>query len=69
MTVDIVNNHGSLRVLAPGGTRIPLFAESETNFYVKGMYFFIRFRKNEAGKVTGFDAEQFNGTQFAQRVN
>jgi hypothetical protein len=68
-TVEITKDNGSLLILAPGDTKIPLFAESDTNFYVKGTYLFVRFKKNEAGKVVGFDAEQFNGTQFAQKVN
>jgi predicted alpha/beta superfamily hydrolase len=67
--VEIAKDSGNLLMLAPGDTRIPLFAESEANFYVKGMYLLVRFKKNEAGKVVGFEAEQFNGTQFAQKVN
>lgn len=68
-TVEITKANGSLLVLAPGDTRIPLFAESDSNFYVKGMYLFVRFKKNEAGKVIGFDMDQFNGTQFVQKVD
>jgi len=34
--------------LAPGETRIPLCAESDTNFYVKGTYLFIRQEKQES---------------------
>ena len=68
-TVEIAKDSGNLLMLAPGDMKIPLFAESDVNFFVKGMYLFIRFKKNEAGKVTGFEAEQFNGTQFAQKVN
>ncbi|MGA3245116.1 MAG: alpha/beta hydrolase-fold protein [Bacteroidota bacterium] len=68
-TVEITKANGSLLVLAPGDTKIPLFAESDSNFYVKGMYLFVRFKKNEAGKVIGFEVEQFNGTQFAQKLN
>ena len=68
-TVEITKANGSLLLLAPGDTKIPLFAESDSNFYVKGMYLFVRFKKNEAGKVIGFDVEQFNGMQFAQKIN
>ncbi len=69
LTVDIVNDHGSLVMTAPGGTRLPLFAESELNFYVKGTFLLVRFRKQDAGKVIGMDVEQYNGSQFAKRVN
>lgn len=68
-TVEITKDSGNLLMLGPGDTKILLFAESDTNFYVKGMYFFIRFKKSEAGKVTGFEVEQFNGTQFVQKFN
>ena len=68
-TIEITKANGSLLAIAPGDMKIPLFAESDTNFYVKGMYLFVRFKKNEVGKVIGFEAEQFNGTQFAQKVN
>jgi len=67
-TIDIARDGDSLQAGAPGGMKIPLFAESDTNFYVKGMYLLVRFKKDGAGKVVGFDAEQFNGTQFAQKV-
>jgi hypothetical protein len=39
--VEIVEDHGSLVILAPGNMRIPLFAETERNFYVRGAYMFL----------------------------
>ena len=68
-TIEIVKANGSLLALAPGGTKIQLFGESNTDFYVKGMYLYVRFKKNEAGKVSGFEVEQFNGTNFANKVD
>ena len=67
-TFEVVKENGSLFMLAPGGMKMALFAESDMNFYVKGAYLFLRFKKNEAGKVTGVEAEQFNGTQFGQKM-
>ena len=66
--VEIIKNHGNLLMLAPGETRIPLCAESDTNFYVKGTYLFIRFKKGEDGKVSGVEAERYGGTQFAKKI-
>jgi predicted alpha/beta superfamily hydrolase len=68
-TVEIVKDGANLLILAPGDTRIPLYAESDTNFYVKGTYLFVRFKKNEAGKVSGFEMEQYNGTNFAKKID
>jgi hypothetical protein len=68
-TVQIVKEGGSLAILAPGDTKISLSAESDSSFYVKGMWFVARFKRNEVKKITGFDVEQFTGTQFAKKVN
>ena len=67
--LEITKVSGNLLLLAPGNVRIPLLAESDTSFYVKGMYLLVRFKKNEAGKVSGFELEQFTGMQFVQKVS
>jgi hypothetical protein len=67
--VEIVEDDGDLVILVPGNVRIPLFAETEKNFYVRGAYMFIEFKKNEAGKVIGCEAEQFSGKQFAEKID
>jgi predicted alpha/beta superfamily hydrolase len=67
--LEISKANGSLLILAPGDTKIPLFAESDTDFYVKGLYLLVRFKKNETGKVTGFEVEQFNGMNVAKKVD
>lgn len=69
LTIEVSKENENLVLLAPGNTKIPLYAETERDFYVKGMYLFIRFKKNEQGKVTGFDVEQFQGQQFAQKAD
>lgn len=67
-SIEITKEDGNLVMLAPGDTRLRLHAESETNFYAKGVYLFIRFKKGDDGKVAGAEAEQFNGTQFAKKI-
>ena len=67
--VEMMEDQGGLVILAPGNMRIPLLAETEKNFYVKGAYMFIEFKKNEAGKVIGCEAEQFSGRQFAEKID
>jgi predicted alpha/beta superfamily hydrolase len=68
-TIVIVRESDGLVLIAPGNARLALCAESESDFYCKGMYLFLRFKKNDLGKVTGFDAEQFSGQQFATRTD
>lgn len=58
-----------LVAVAPDGSRLSLFAESEKDFYLKGQYLFVHFKKDEKGKVTGFQMEQFNGQQFVEKIN
>jgi predicted alpha/beta superfamily hydrolase len=69
VSIEIINDDGRLVMVVPGNTRIPLLAENEEKFFVKGIYLMVRFKKNEAGKVTGVEVEQYSGTTFAQKVN
>jgi hypothetical protein len=48
-------------LLAPDSTKIELLAESDTDFFVRGMYLLIKFHRNDAGAVTGAHVEQFQG--------
>jgi hypothetical protein len=67
--VEMTEDQGSLVILAPGNMRIPLFAETERNFYVRGAYMFIEFKTDEAGKVIGCEAEQFSGKHFVEKID
>jgi predicted alpha/beta superfamily hydrolase len=67
--VEIVEEQGNLVMLAPGNTRIPLLAETEKEFSVRGTYLFLRFKKNEAGKVTGCEMELFSGKQSVEKID
>ncbi len=68
MTVQMVKENDRLALLAPDGTKLALSAETERDFYVKGMYLFLRFQKSDAGKVTGCQVEQFQGGAFVKKL-
>ena len=53
------NNHRVL--LAPDSSTIELQAESENDFYVRGVYLYLKFQRNNAGAVTGLHVDQFEG--------
>lgn len=67
--IKVVREENRIVGVAPDGSRLALLAESEKDFYLKGVYLFIHFKKDDKGKVTGFQMEQFNGQQFFEKVN
>ena len=78
VTIEFIEDHGDLVLLAPSDrgiswladeTRMRLLAESETSFYVNGPYLFLRFQKNEAGKVTGCEVEAFSGRHAIVKID
>ena len=64
--VEIEGNH--LIATEPGGTKITLYAESNENFYAKGIYLLGHFIKDSAGKVTGIQVEQYAGSTFIKKL-
>jgi predicted alpha/beta superfamily hydrolase len=67
-TVRMVKEAGQLVGLPRGNRRIVLKAETENNFYTKGSFLYIRFRKDAAGKVEGFQLETYGNSLFAKRI-
>jgi hypothetical protein len=67
LTISREDDH--LVVLTPDNTKLRLHAETERDFYVKGQYLSIRFRKDNTGNVDGFQAERFRGSEFVRKVN
>jgi hypothetical protein len=67
--IKVVREENQLVAIAPDNTKLAVLAESEKDFYLKGQYLFIHFKKDEKGKVTGFQLEQFNGQQFVEKVD
>jgi predicted alpha/beta superfamily hydrolase len=68
MRIKLAGENGRLMVHVPGQGDVMLDAESDKDFYVKGMYLFLHFRKDAAGTVTGFQMEQFGGGGFVKKV-
>jgi len=68
ISVQILKENDRLALLGPEGMKFTLYAETERDFYVKGIYLFLRFQKSDAGKVTGCQVEQFQGGAFVKKV-
>lgn len=62
----IVNNH--LTFTNPDHRKFILWAETPYDFFSKGFYGFVHFKKDVTGKVTGFKFEQFTGESFISKV-
>jgi len=69
ITVRILKENDRLVLVAPDSSKINLYAETETDFYVKGIYLFFKMQKNDVGRVTGFHVEQFQGEAFLKKVD
>jgi hypothetical protein len=68
MTVKLSVDKGHLTGEIGGWTQV-LHAESEKDFYVKGQYLFLHFKKDDGGKIPGFHVETYGGTEFAKKVD
>ena len=65
--VEMENN--GLIAYGPDGSKIAVIAESDKDFYVNGTFLRVHFKKNEKGKVTGFQLEQYAGGQFVEKID
>ena len=50
------------------GSMKSLLAETNNDFYIRGEYIFIHFRKDDSGKIVGFRIERFGGAGFASAI-
>jgi hypothetical protein len=66
--IRISRESNRLIMQGPGNTKVLFNAESEEDFYVKGQYLFVHFRKDDLGKIAGFQLERFAGEQFVRRL-
>lgn len=67
--IEILKEDDRLVLVAPPyNTKTALYAESEKDFYTKGIYLFLRFQHSDTGKVTGLHLEQFQGGAFLKRL-
>ena len=67
--IKVVREDGQLIGIAPGNQKIPIWAETEQDFYIKGQYSNIHFQKDQTGKVTGFRMERYEGESFIKKID
>ena len=65
---EIVKEDGNLVFIAPEGARYALYAESETDFAVRGLELVLHFKRDDAGRVTGFEGERWTERHFNERI-
>lgn len=68
-SIEIAKESDHLILITPENDSIMLHAESKADFYVKGTYFFIRFKEDDAGKLSGMELERFGGKNFFKKMN
>lgn len=67
--IEVVGENGRLVALTPDKMKFVLYAESEKDFFVKGLMSSPSFKTDAAGKLMGVELEHFNGREFLKRVN
>ncbi len=65
--IQLAGQNGKLVAHAPGDNMLTFEAETPSDFYAKGMYLFLHFKKDSAGNVTGFQMESFEGGGFVKK--
>ncbi|MDP4252102.1 MAG: alpha/beta hydrolase-fold protein [Bacteroidota bacterium] len=68
-TIQISKEGGKLMGRNGNNPKMVLEAETERDFYVKGVFIKLHFEPDDTGKVPGFQLEQFDGGVFAKKVN
>jgi len=68
-SVTLSKEDGHLVATTPDNAKLIFLAESDADFYVKGQRFLIHFKKDNAGKVAGFQAVRYGGEEFVKKVN
>lgn len=68
--IEILKEDDRLVLVAPpSNAKTALYAETEKDFYTKGIYLFLKFQKDDKGKVTGLNLEQFQGEAFLKKLD
>ncbi len=68
-TLRFEGEGGKLVAITPDNNRFALTAATENDFYLKGQFLNVHFKKDAAGKISGFDMEQFEGSRFVKRIS
>ncbi|MCA1607853.1 MAG: serine hydrolase, partial [Acidobacteria bacterium] len=69
LIISITNENGKLTAQATGQPKNEMFAESETEFFLKTVEVQIKFVKDAGGKVTGLILRQGRHETPAQKIN
>jgi predicted alpha/beta superfamily hydrolase len=67
--IKVTKKDGHLEAEATGQGKVELLAESESDFYAKGVFLNVHFKKDENNKVTGIQLEQYTGGAFIKKVD
>jgi predicted alpha/beta superfamily hydrolase len=67
--VDISREADHLVLTTPDNSDVVLRAETEKDFYARGQFLTIHFKKDGTGKVTGFLLERYGGEMSAIKVS
>lgn len=65
--IEITTDNNTL-VASAMNNNFKLIAASETDFYIKSFFFKMRFTKDDKGKVSGLQLDQYGSGQFAEKV-
>ena len=68
-TLKLIGESNRLIAIAPGNNRITLDAATENDFYLKGQFLQLHFKKDEAGNISGFQLERFEGDSFVKKIS
>lgn len=68
-SVKIVIENNMLVGISGTSGKIVLTAETENDFYSPGGFLTIRFKKDKANRVSGFELEQYNSRVFAKKID
>lgn len=68
-TLRFVAEGNRLVAIFPNNSRLELDAETESDFYANGQFLSVHFKKDAAGKISGFQLEQFEGGRFVKKTS
>ena len=68
-TLKLIGESNRLIAIAPGNNRFTLDAATENDFYLKGQFLQLHFKKDEAGNISGFQLERFEGDSFVKKIS
>jgi len=68
LRITVERDVDRLVAIGPDNTKLTFTAESDKDFYINGEYLMIHFQRDESGKVTGCQMEQYNGVSFVKKM-